>query len=133
MSQATKAGLSCVRPHCRMSWTHVMLALISSTKSMLPPEDQPLSLTTAAVEKKPAESELNKVAGPDNIPSHPSPLWQETVPSCLQTAIILLVPKSSAVSSLHNYCPVALTPILIKCFEKLVFLHIKACILISMF
>ena len=29
----------------------------SAVKSTLPPEDQPLSITTAAVEEKPAESE----------------------------------------------------------------------------
>ena len=66
MLQATKAGVppSCVRPHCRMSWTHFMLTLISSPNTQLwsllhpqrtshcqsPPRD-------VRCEKNPAESE----------------------------------------------------------------------------
>ena len=44
---------------------------------------------------------------------------------CLKTAIIVPVPIKSAVSGLIDYHPVALTPILMKCFEKLVLQHIK--------
>ena len=44
---------------------------------------------------------------------------------CLKTATIVPVPVKSAVSSLNDYHPVALTTILIKCFEKLVLQHTK--------
>ncbi len=50
-------------------------------------------------------------------------LSQESVPTCFKTATIVPVPKKSAVSSLNDYHPVALTSIM--CFEKLVLQHIK--------
>ena len=42
-----------------------------------------------------------------------------------ETATIVPGSKKSAVSSLNVYRPVALTPILMKCLEKLVVQHIK--------
>lgn len=36
------------------------------------------------------------------------------------------VPKQTAVTSLNDYRPVALTPVIMKCFERLVLNHIKA-------
>ncbi|KAK3542272.1 hypothetical protein QTP86_021989 [Hemibagrus guttatus] len=36
-----------------------------------------------------------------------------------------LVPKKSPVSCLNDYCPLALTPIIMKCFERLVMRQIK--------
>ncbi|KAK3550715.1 hypothetical protein QTP70_003970 [Hemibagrus guttatus] len=38
---------------------------------------------------------------------------------------IIPVPKKSPVSCLNDYRPVALTPIIMKCFERLVMRHIK--------
>ncbi|KAK3548051.1 hypothetical protein QTP70_004286 [Hemibagrus guttatus] len=38
-------------------------------------------------------------------------------PTCLKTTIIILVPKKSPVSCLNDYRPVALTPIIMKCFN----------------
>ncbi len=64
-SEATKAGVppSCVRPCCQMSLTPFMLALISSTKnkesavkSIPPPDDWPLSISTGC-KTNPDESE----------------------------------------------------------------------------
>uniref|UniRef100_A0AAR2JX07 Reverse transcriptase domain-containing protein n=1 Tax=Pygocentrus nattereri TaxID=42514 RepID=A0AAR2JX07_PYGNA len=46
----------------------------------------------------------------------------------MKTATIIPVPKSSAVMGLNDYRPVALTPIVTKCFERLVQTHIKATI-----
>ena len=86
---------------------------------------------------------MNKAAGPDNIPGCVLKTWanqlvdvitdifnislsQESVPNCFKTATIISVPKkSTSVLSLNDYRPVALTPILMKCFEKLVFKRIK--------
>uniref|UniRef100_A0A669BHJ9 Reverse transcriptase domain-containing protein n=1 Tax=Oreochromis niloticus TaxID=8128 RepID=A0A669BHJ9_ORENI len=42
------------------------------------------------------------------------------VPACFKMATIVPVPKSSTISSLNDWRPVALTPIVSKCFEKLV-------------
>lgn len=42
-----------------------------------------------------------------------------TVPTCLKATTIIPVPKTSAISSLNDYRPVALTPVIMKCFERL--------------
>lgn len=55
-------------------------------------------------------------------------LHQAVVPSCFKTDTIILVPKNvpknNTTSSLNDYRLVALTPIMIKCFERLVKDHI---------
>ncbi len=51
-------------------------------------------------------------------------LSQAAVPSCLKTSTIIPVPKKNTISCLNDYRPVALTPIIMKCFEKLVRTHI---------
>ncbi|GAA6107150.1 piezo-type mechanosensitive ion channel component 1-like, partial [Tachysurus ichikawai] len=83
-----------------------------------------------------------KAAGPDNIPGRVLrecaeqlvdvfmdifniSLSSAVVPTCLKTTTIVPVPKKSTVSCLNDYRPVALTPIAMKCFEKLVMRHIK--------
>ncbi|KAI3365752.1 hypothetical protein L3Q82_000762 [Scortum barcoo] len=48
-----------------------------------------------------------------------------TVPVSLKTSIIVPVPKKSAVTCLNDYRPVALTPVIMKCFERIVLKHIK--------
>ncbi|KAK3553052.1 hypothetical protein QTP86_031185, partial [Hemibagrus guttatus] len=47
------------------------------------------------------------------------------VPMCLKTTTIIPMPKKSTVSCLNDYRPVALTPIMMKCLERLVMWHIK--------
>lgn len=85
-----------------------------------------------------------KAAGPDNIPGSVlkdcaeelkvvltdilnPPLKQANVPSCFKAATIIPVPKKSS-PFCFNYdcCPVALTPIIMKCFEGLVTSDIKS-------
>lgn len=78
-----------------------------------------------------------KAAGPDGIPGcvlkdcadqlagvftkiFNQSLAQSRVPSCLKSSTIVPVPKKSYISSLNDYRPVALTPVVMKCFEKLV-------------
>ena len=53
-------------------------------------------------------------------------LSQATIPSCLKTSTIIPVPKKNSVTCLNDYRPVALTPIVMKCFEKLVRAHITS-------
>ncbi|KAI3361850.1 hypothetical protein L3Q82_002181 [Scortum barcoo] len=50
------------------------------------------------------------------------------VPTCLKTATIIPIPKTPTVTGLNDYRPVALTPIVMKCFERLVMAHIKDCV-----
>ncbi len=72
-----------------------------------------------------------KAAGPDNIPGRVLKdklsevltdifnisLFQAKVPSCFKSATIIPVPKTSTVSCLNDFRPVALTPILMKCLS----------------
>lgn len=85
---------------------------------------------------------LRKAAGPDYIPGRVlrecadqlagiftdilnTSLSSAVVPACLKTSKIIPVPKKSTVSCLNDYWPVALTPIITKCFERLVLRHMK--------
>ncbi len=47
-------------------------------------------------------------------------LQQAVVPTCLKATTIVPVPKKQAVRCLNDYRPIALTPIIMKCFERLV-------------
>ncbi|KAI2655641.1 hypothetical protein H4Q32_024234 [Labeo rohita] len=84
-----------------------------------------------------------KAAGPDNIPGcvlrdcaaqltdvltdiFNTSLSQTVVPTCLKSTSIIPVPKKSPVSCLNDYRPIALTPIMMKCFERLVMHHINS-------
>ncbi len=53
-------------------------------------------------------------------------LSQAVVPTCFKATTIIPVPKKSSPSCFNDYRPVALTPILMKCFERLVMQHIKS-------
>ncbi len=52
-------------------------------------------------------------------------LSQAVIPTCLKSTTIIPVPKKSHVSCLNDYLPIALTPIMMKCFERLVMHKIK--------
>ncbi len=52
-------------------------------------------------------------------------LSQAVVPTSLKSTTIIPVPKKSPVSCLNDYRPIALTPIIMKCFERLVMQKIK--------
>lgn len=47
-------------------------------------------------------------------------LSQSFIPSCLKSGTIVPLPKKTPISSLNDCRPVALTPVAMKCFEKLV-------------
>lgn len=55
-------------------------------------------------------------------------LRQAAVPTCLKITNIVPLSKKSAVGCLNDYYPVALTSVIMKCFEWLVLSHIKASI-----
>ncbi len=107
-----------------------------------PPNDQALCLSAADVRKTLSRINPQKAAGPDNIPGRVlkdcaaqltdvltdifnTSLSQAVVPTCLKSTTIIPVPKKSPVSCLNDYRPIALTPIIMKCFERLVMQKIK--------
>ncbi|KAK3558854.1 hypothetical protein QTP86_030445, partial [Hemibagrus guttatus] len=115
---------------------------VAARKTIPPPNDQVLCLSTADVKRTLCRVNPRKSAGPDNIPGRVLrecaeqladvftdifniSLSSAVVPTCLKTTTIVPVPKKSTVSYLNDYRPVALTPIVMKCFERLVMTHIK--------
>ncbi len=107
-----------------------------------PPNDQALCLSPANVRKTLSRINPRKAAGPANIPGHVlrdcaaqltdvltdifnTSLSQAVVPTCLKSTTIIPIPKKSPVSCLNDYRPIALTPIMMKCFERLVMHNIK--------
>ncbi len=107
-----------------------------------PPNDQALCLSAADVRKTLSRINPRKAASPDNIPGRVlkdcaaqltdvltdifnTSLRQAVVPTCLKSTTIIPVPKKSPVSCLNDYRPIALTPIMMKCFERLVMQKIK--------
>ncbi|KAK2884332.1 hypothetical protein Q8A73_020806, partial [Channa argus] len=55
-------------------------------------------------------------------------LSQCTVLLCFKTTTIIPLPKKSPPTCLNDYRPVALTPIIMKCFERVVLAHIQSSI-----
>ncbi|KAK0155268.1 Retrovirus-related Pol polyprotein from type-1 retrotransposable element R1 [Merluccius polli] len=112
-------------------------------KTPPPPGDQVLTLSLDSVRRSLRRTNPRKAQGPDNIPGHVlrdcaeeltdvftdifnTSLRQAVVPTCLKATTIIPVPKKSSPSCHNDYRPVALTPILMKCFERLVMQHIKS-------
>ncbi len=110
---------------------------IPARKSVPQPDEEVLTLNTADVRRTLEKVNAQKAAGPDNIPGRvlkecadqlapvltdifKISLDQAVVPSCFKTAIIIPVPKKSTIKCFNDYRPVALTPIMMKCFERLV-------------
>ena len=106
------------------------------------------STTSAEVRKTLHKINPRKAAGPDGVPGRVLrdsahqlssvmadifniSLSQATVPTCLKTSTIVPVPKAFTVSYLNDYHPVTLTPIVMKCFERLVMARIKKSINIT--
>lgn len=108
-------------------------------------DDTPIQLQQHQVRATLSRVNTRKASGPDGVTgrtlkSCAKPLAEvfttifnllllrSTVPTCLKTASIIPVPKKNTMSCLNDYRPVALTPIITKCFERLISSHIKAAI-----
>lgn len=120
-----------------------------SSASALSPPPPPSSscITTLTVSEHDVRQVLlavnpKKVAGPDGVPSKVLQacasqltsiftrifnlsMAQAVIPPCLKSSIIIPVPKKSPTNSLNDYRPVALTPVIMKFFERLLLRHIK--------
>ncbi|KAK1806293.1 hypothetical protein P4O66_000162 [Electrophorus voltai] len=115
---------------------------VAAEKSIPLQNDQVLCLTVADVRRTLRGVNPRKAAGPDNIPGcvlrecadqladvltdiFNISLSCTVVPTCFKTTTIVPVPKKPTVSCLNDYRPIALTSIIMKCFERLVMRHIK--------
>ncbi len=100
----------------------------TSTRLTPSPGEEPLSVTPAEVRRTLQRINPRKAAGPDNIPGrvlrdcvhqlsgvlsdiYNTSLTQAAIPTCLKTATIIPITKTSTVTSLSDYRPVALTQI----------------------
>ncbi|KAF7646736.1 hypothetical protein LDENG_00183380 [Lucifuga dentata] len=123
-------------------YAHFEATNSSSSRLTDLPGALPLSVSAEDVKRTLQRINPRKAAGPDNIPGRVlrdcahelSGVWmdifntslsQSVVPVCLKTSIIIPVPKRAAVKCMNDYRPVALTPIVMKCFERLVMAHKK--------
>lgn len=79
-----------------------------------------------------------KTAGPDGVPekvlrdstAELNDVFSDIcnlyhVSTCLKTSAVVPISKQTAITSLNNYRPVALTPAIMKCLKRLVLPHIK--------
>ena len=101
-----------------------------------------LLLSPDSVRRSLSRINARKAPGPDNIPGR---VWkdcagelahvitdifnislsQAAVPTCFKETTIIPIPKKPSPTCFNDYRPVALTPIIMKCFERLVMHHIK--------
>ncbi|KAK2918691.1 hypothetical protein Q8A73_003062 [Channa argus] len=115
----------------------------TAQKNPPPPGDQVLMLTPDSVRRSFSRINARKTPGPDNIPGRVLrdcaaeltnvftdifniSLRQAVVPTCFKATTIIPVQKKPSPSCFNDYRPVALTPIIMKCFERLVMHHIKS-------
>ncbi|KAI4901613.1 hypothetical protein NFI96_028146, partial [Prochilodus magdalenae] len=112
------------------------------TSNTRPPSPPPV-VSSAQVHKALRRINPRKATGPDNIPGRALracaneladvftsifnlSLRQCTGPTCYKTTTVVPLPKKNPPSCLNDYRPVALTPIIMKCFERVVLSHIQS-------
>ena len=117
----------------------------TTTITDMTPDHQPLTLSPTDVGAVLSRINVHKAAGPDGIPGRVLracsgelagvltdifnlSLAHAVVPACFKSTSIVPIPKNSNPSSLNDYRPVALTPIITKCLEQLVLAHFKSCL-----
>ena len=117
----------------------------AAVKAVLTTNHQPLTLSSTDVCAALSRINARKAAGPDGIPGRVLrvcagqlaevltdifnlSLAQAAVPTCFKTTSIVPVPKHSTAASPNDFRPVALTPTIMKCFERMVLAHLKTCL-----
>uniref|UniRef100_A0A9J8D6D0 Reverse transcriptase domain-containing protein n=1 Tax=Cyprinus carpio carpio TaxID=630221 RepID=A0A9J8D6D0_CYPCA len=117
----------------------------TAQKTPPPPCDQVMTLSPDSMRRSLSRINARKAPGPDNIPGRVLrdcaveltdvftdifniSFSQAVVPTCFKATTIIPVLKEPSPSHFNDYRPVALTPIFMKCFERLVMHHIKSAI-----
>ncbi len=115
----------------------------TAQKTPPPPGNQVMTLSPDSMRRSLSRINARKAPGPDNVPGYVLrdcaveltdvftdifniSLSQAVVPIYFKATTTIPVPKKSSPSCFNDYRPVALTPILMKCFERLVMHHIKS-------
>lgn len=105
-------------------------------------QQQPLRLQLHQVSSTLRRIKPHKAAGPDGVSGRTlktcadqlagvfldifnMSLQLSMVPVCLKSSIIVPVPKKTTITNLDDYRPIALTPVIMKCFERILLRHIK--------
>ncbi len=105
-------------------------------------QQQPIVLQLHQVTSVLRRINTNKAAGPDKVSGRTLnscagqlasvfldifnlSIQLSTVPVCLKSSIIVPVPRQTTISCLNDYRPVALTPVIMKCFERILLKYIK--------
>eukprot|EP00061_Rhincodon_typus_P007638 g29535.t1 len=113
-----------------------------STHSPTAPDTPIPSVTAAEVRSVFLGVNLRKATGPESVPGQVLgscadqlvevftdifnlSLQQAEVPTCFKTTTINPIPKKVHAMCLTDYRPIALTSIIMKCFERLVMAHIN--------
>ncbi len=125
-----------------MLWRQRDQAPISASRSSrLSSDDHVVTVSEDKVRRELKRVNIRKAAGPDGITGHVlrscayrlaglfSSIFNESlansvVPTSFKKSFIVPVPKNSKPSCLNDYCPVALTSIVMKAFERLLKNHI---------
>ena len=119
--------------------------IVPGVRAVTDPEDWVISLSEADLRKVFKQVNIRKAAGPDGFPGcvlracaeqlagilkviFKLFLSQSVIPTCFKMTTIISVPKNSKASSDNDYRPVALTSVIMKCFERLVMAHINSTI-----
>lgn len=112
----------------QMSWTSSTLASMPNSNrqsEVLAEEgqtDTPHSLTVGAVRTALRKTNPRKAASPDNIPGSVLSVCLTELAELFKDIYNL---STTIVTSLNDYRPVALSPIVMKCFERIVMTHMK--------
>jgi hypothetical protein len=106
------------------------------------PEDCVITLSAADVIKTFKRVNIHKAAGPDGLPGRVLQacadqlasvftnifnfsLSESVIPTCFKQTTIVPVPKNTKVTCPNDYRPLALTSVVMKCFERLAMAHIN--------
>ena len=99
------------------------------------PDDCVIKLSVANVSKTFKQVNIHKAAGPDGLPGHVLKactdqlssvftdifnisLTESVIPTCFKQTTVVHVTKEANVICLNYYCPVVLTSVAMKCFER---------------
>ncbi len=111
-------------------------------QNVTPAQKLSTPLSPAILRKTLSRINRCKAADPDNISGHVlkdcaeqltddltdifnTSLSQTVIPTSLKSTTIIPLPRKSPMSCLNNYRPIALTPIIMNCFERLVMHNIN--------